>query len=246
MKIARNEVHARIKELLISKPQNFENHTEISEWMTKADVLVETLDHDGENAEIEDAIYDIKAGFVSEQSSKILSGLIGIRTVLIRCMYRLELTENITPTDKFIPAGNELDAMTIIGNIFSDSIAVLMIIDPYMDETLFTDFLRYVNDEVELRLLCSSRKIDEKISAPLKRWCSQYPKSRIEVRFCKNNVLHDRLIIVDQKEIWLLSQSLNGIAKRSHAYVVQPDVELSELKRNSYMQIWESAEKFSV
>lgn len=246
MPISNVEIYSRIQQLLQSVPENVADQNSVLEWATKSDVLIEFFNHDGENVEMSDAISYIKDGFLRETQKDIHEGVLGIKTCLTRCLYRLELTGDIETSSSFIPATNELDALTAVGRVFSRAKNELMLIDPYADEVLFSDFLRFADESVTIKILGSGRGIQSKLGVPLKRWRIQYPNRSTKVRKCQKNILHDRLIIVDEIETWLLSQSFNGIAKRAHAYLVQADAELSKLKVNSYKEIWELGDELTV
>jgi len=53
--------------------------------------------------------------------------------------------------------------------------------------------------------------------------------------------LHDRLIVVDGKIVWTLTQSLNAFAARSPASLVRVDPETAALKVAAYEQLWKNA-----
>lgn len=60
----------------------------------------------------------------------------------------------------------------------------------------------------------------------------------VEVRYAPAASLYDRLIIIDSSEIWLISQSLKDIAKRSPASVSRADADLGAMKVQHYEELW--------
>jgi hypothetical protein len=54
-------------------------------------------------------------------------------------------------------------------------------------------------------------------------------------------MLHDRLIIVDGAQVWVLTQSLNAFVVRSPATIVRVDGETAALKIKAYQDIWDKA-----
>ncbi|HET6407275.1 MAG TPA: hypothetical protein VFG14_05295 [Chthoniobacteraceae bacterium] len=50
--------------------------------------------------------------------------------------------------------------------------------------------------------------------------------------------LHDRLIVVDLGEVWILSQSIKDFAKRSPGIVTRIDTEFGEQKIIAYENLW--------
>lgn len=53
--------------------------------------------------------------------------------------------------------------------------------------------------------------------------------------------LHDRAIFLDGK-VWLVSQSLNGIAKRSPATIQEAAPEIAAAKLAAYESVWNGAQ----
>jgi len=63
------------------------------------------------------------------------------------------------------------------------------------------------------------------------------------VRLTAPRLLHDRMIIVDGREVWALSQSVKDFAKRAHASLLRVDAEVSALKVQAYEDLWKNAQK---
>jgi hypothetical protein len=54
--------------------------------------------------------------------------------------------------------------------------------------------------------------------------------------------LHDRLIVIDQNEVWVLGQSLNGFAVKAPTSIVRVvDAETIALKIEAYDGLWQAA-----
>lgn len=238
MAISPNELHSRIRQLLSSVPSASGEHVEIIQWMTKADVLVEILENENEDVAVANAIFAIEGGLKDREVGEIKRGLVEIRTVLTRCLYRLELGGGVVGAGEFLAAGNEFDAFAAVARLLQRATVDLLVVDPYLDETFFSDFMVGANQKTRVRLLCSSKNVQLALKPAIRRWRAQYPDRKVELKYCEGRTLHDRLVIIDDSEVWLLSQSLNGIAKRAHAYIVQADEELSQLKKDAYLKLW--------
>jgi hypothetical protein len=64
----------------------------------------------------------------------------------------------------------------------------------------------------------------------------------MEVRLTPAKTLHDRDIIVDEREVWTLGQSFNGLAKRALTSLVHVvDAETATLKVEAYRVLWAAA-----
>jgi hypothetical protein len=57
----------------------------------------------------------------------------------------------------FIPAGNVFDAMAAVGRIFASAKTKLLIVDPYLDEKMLTEFALLAPEGVALRLFVMRR-----------------------------------------------------------------------------------------
>jgi hypothetical protein len=78
--------------------------------------------------------------------------------------------------------------------------------------------------------------------AAAKRWPSQYNTSRpLDVRLASPCSLHDSAIFIDGVKAYSLTQSLNGLAKRSPAEIIRAD-DTAQPKILAYEQIWSQAQ----
>jgi hypothetical protein len=132
--------------------------------------------------------------------------------------------------------------MAAIGKVLQTATRDVLIVDPYMDEKALTDFAPLTQETVAIRLLADQHSHKPTLRPAQQRWTSQYVASRpLSVRLALARVLHDRLIIVDEAQTWVLTQSLNAFAARSPAAVVRADDETSTLKQDAYSVIWDAA-----
>lgn len=161
-------------------------------------------------------------------------------------LYRaLAYSESLAPAaaqGAYIPAGSVFDAMAAISKILSAAQQEALIIDPYMDEKALTDFAGLAQAGVTIKLLADSAAVKSTLQPAGNRWLAQHGASRpLQVRLSAPKALHDRLIIVDMKDSWLLGQSLNAFAQRAPASIVRADPEISALKVQGYGAIWTAA-----
>jgi hypothetical protein len=142
----------------------------------------------------------------------------------------------------FIGAGDVLDAYAAIGNVLAKAKADVLIVDPYMDEKALTDFAHLVPDGVSIRLLADAQHRKPTLEPAAKRWGTQYGSARpLEVRLAPARSLHDRLVVVDEQDAWILTQSLNAFAARAPASIVRVDPETAALKIAAYKGLWQVA-----
>ena len=143
----------------------------------------------------------------------------------------------------FIGAGNVLDAFAAIGSVLESAKTDVLIVDPYMDEKALTEFAHLVPAGISIRLLADAQNHKPTLAPAAKRWVAQYGRARpLEVRLSPARSLHDRLVVVDGKEVWVLTQSLNAFAARAPASIVRVDAETGGLKIAAYQGLWQGAQ----
>lgn len=166
-----------------------------------------------------------------------------IFSILYRTLAKAELAAPVALQGQFIPAGDVVGAFAAISKVFARAKSDLLVIDKFADQALITDFVVTAPENVQVRVLASDKETRKLGLRPaVERWRKQFETSRpLSVRVVPDASLHDRLILVDGLEAWLLGQSFNGIAQRSPTSVVRVDAELAAQKIAAYNAAWESA-----
>lgn len=169
-------------------------------------------------------------------------GGVAIRSVLYNVLAHAELKAPAAAQGAFVAAGEQVDAYGAIAKILESANGQLLIVDPYMDATLVTDFLAATPQGVRMRLLADEASVKDTLVPVAKRWIEQHEQSRpLEVRFTSERRLHDRLIVIDNAQVWSLTQSVKDFAKRSHAAALKVDEETAALKIAAYADEWDAA-----
>jgi hypothetical protein len=136
---------------------------------------------------------------------------------------------------------NTFDAFAAISKILAPAASDVLIVDPYMDESILTDFAGTAPELVKLRLLTDAKTVKPGFEPAVLRWREQYGTTRpLEARLAPAKALHDRAIFVDGTQAWIITQSFKDLAKRSHAEIVRAD-ETAALKVAAYEAIWSAA-----
>jgi hypothetical protein len=161
---------------------------------------------------------------------------------LHRALAVAELSAPATAQGAFIPAGNAFDGFAAVGKVLSSGKGRLLIVDPYLDEKVLTDFAPLAVEGVTIWLLADQQSVKPSLQPAVARWSAQYGAKRpIEAKLAAPRALHDRLIIVDGQEAWDLTQSLNAFAARAPASIVRSGPEQAALKIPYYEGTWASA-----
>jgi hypothetical protein len=162
--------------------------------------------------------------------------------VVRRALAKAELKAPAVAQGAFIAAGNAFDAMTAIGKILGQATRDVLIVDPYMDEKVLTDFALLAPQKVGIRLLSDQQTVKPTLRPAAVRWTAQHGTSRtLAVKLAAARLLHDRLIAINDTDAWVLTQSLNAFATRSPASIVRVDHETAGLKITAHQAIWGQA-----
>jgi hypothetical protein len=115
--------------------------------------------------------------------------------------------------------------------------------DPYADEKIVTEYALLAPESVAVRILADAADHKKTLKPAAERWAQQFGKARapLEVRLAPTKTLHDRLIIVDNANVWGIGQSFNKLAQRAHTSLVRMDSETGALKNAAYLEMWRKA-----
>jgi hypothetical protein len=141
----------------------------------------------------------------------------------------------------FIPGGDTWDGYAAIVKIMQLECDDLLIVDPYLNSVIYTDLAPHSVAKKGVRCIASKRNENHAgLLASSNRWLADPISANrpVPVRYAPSATLHDRLIIVDGEQVWLVSQSPKDIAKRSPASVSRADGELAEMKVLHYSDLW--------
>ncbi|TBB88079.1 phosphatidylserine/phosphatidylglycerophosphate/cardiolipin synthase family protein [Rhizobium ruizarguesonis] len=162
--------------------------------------------------------------------------------VLYRLLAQAEMAAPMSDQGAFIAADSALDAMSAIGRVLVQATQRVRIVDPYLDSKALTDFAILANEGIEIELLTDEKSVKPTFEPALARFRQQYGSKRpAHARLAAPKSLHDRLIVVDEKTVYTVTQSLNALADRSPASIVRVDGESARLKIDAYDQFWASA-----
>lgn len=162
-----------------------------------------------------------------------------ILAILYRTLARAELAAPASVQGAFVAVGDHFDVFRAVKDIFGSAQHELLIIDPYLDEVVLTDFLPLAKEGLKIRLLADEAALKPSLKPATERWLGQHGSKRpIETRVALARSLHDRLIFVDGNAAWLLTQSLKDFAARAPGTIQKTDAELARLKIEAYEEIW--------
>ena len=106
--------------------------------------------------------------------------------------------------------GQVFDAYVFINDLLKLATNEIILIDNYIDETVFTIFSKYPN--IKIKIYASN--ISKQLKLDFEKYSKQY--KNIELQEFKNS--HDRFLIIDKKEVYHIGASLKDLGKKWFAF----------------------------
>ena len=161
-----------------------------------------------------------------------------LKVVLYRVLAAAELKAPAGARGAFIPVGSSFDAFAALAKVIQAAKRDVLIVDPYMDEAVLTEYGTTVPSGATLRLLSDTSKHKSTLLPAANNWAKQYGSSRpLSLRLAAAGLLHDRVIFIDGVTAWTVTQSFKDFAKKSPAEIVRAD-DTASLKIVAYESIW--------
>jgi len=160
---------------------------------------------------------------------------------LYDALSHLELQVPSSMQGAFIPPGDTWNGYSALIKLVQRDCDELLIVDPYLNADIYLHFAPHAVARNGLKCLAveQSQSHAGLISAKSKWEADPISLTRsVQVRYAPKKALHDRLIIIDAKEVWLISQSIKDIAKRSPASVSRADNDMAHAKAQHYIDLW--------
>jgi len=107
--------------------------------------------------------------------------------------------------------GQVFDAYTFVADLIRSANKSLILIDNYIDDTVFT----LLNKRKQgVSCVCYTQSITKNLSLDLEKHNQQYPV--IDLKELK--IMHDRFLIIDESELYHIGASLKDLGKRWFAF----------------------------
>lgn len=163
------------------------------------------------------------------------SGIANIYGIIYRAIADLEI-DLPAETEVNFGAGDVYAFFKALNKVIASAEKTLLIVDPYLEATVFDHYLNSRQNDVRVRLLVNKKSEDLLPSA--EKYTAQFGDV-LEIR--KSKALHDRVIFVDGYSCWLIGQSINHAAKAKPTYLVQLPPDVVSAKLQNYDDIWGKA-----
>jgi hypothetical protein len=211
-----------------------ENH-----WLARAFSLLELTQVTVDASLFKQAVTDVNSPHRNVKDD----GLTQVKLILFRALHRTERKVPVGLQGAFLGVGDAFEALMAVGKILGSATSDILIIDPYADAKILDDYARQCPVGVSLRVMADERDHKPSLGAAARAWMRQFKTLRpLDVRLANAGSLHDRLIIVDKKMAYDLTQSFNALATRSPATISRANLETAYLKTAYYESLWQSAQ----
>ena len=119
----------------------------------------------------------------------------------------LQINTPLIPKQGIFFDGQIFDAYIFVNKIIKSAKKSIVLIDNYIDETVLTMFSEKTEN---VKLLILSKEIKPKLELSIKKFNEQYKNTEAKIF----DICHDRFLIIDNKEIYLLGASLKDLGKK--------------------------------
>ena len=154
--------------------------------------------------------YVINSDKITNERFVFLENEVKLLKSQIQEMKTIIKNENIKPKQGIFFNGETYDAYVFINDLLGSVKNEVLLIDNYLDESVFTLFSKYPNLSIKIY----TRNISKQLKLDYQKYTSQY--QNIELLEFKNS--HDRFLILDKKEIYHIGASLKDLGKKWFAF----------------------------
>ena len=118
--------------------------------------------------------------------------------------------KTLKPKQGIFYNGQIFDAYVFVNDLLKLATTEIILIDNYIDETVFTIFSKYPNIKIKIY----TANITKQLKLDFEKYSKQY--QNIELQEFKNS--HDRFLILDKKDVYHIGASLKDLGKKWFAF----------------------------
>ncbi|WP_313958035.1 hypothetical protein [Aliarcobacter butzleri] len=118
--------------------------------------------------------------------------------------------KTLKPSEGIFYDGQIYDSYSFINDLLKLAQSEIILIDNYIDDTVFTLFSKYQN----INFIIYTNAISKQLNLDFEKYQKQY--KNITLKTFKNS--HDRFLILDKKEMYHLGASLKDLGKKWFAF----------------------------
>ncbi len=118
--------------------------------------------------------------------------------------------------------GQIFDAYNFVADLIRKAKKKIILVDNYIDDTTLSLFNKNQNIEV----IIYTHTINKTLALDLEKYNKQYKEINIKI----NKDFHDRFLIIDEKEVYLIGASLKDLGKKVFGFSLLKDINPKLLK----------------
>lgn len=174
--------------------------------------------------------YDTEQYLVQQANEQLDGMLAAMRSGIKQLRWKLPDHSQV-----FLPAGSQHDAFVEIRKVVAQVTTDLMIVDSYVDDTLWT-LLSNIPTTAQVRILTMAMKGDFALEA--RKFIAQHA-NKIEVR--TTGSYHDRFVFTDGVKCWHLGASIKDAGNKAFAMSEFDSPDIVRLIRSDIEATWNSS-----
>ena len=141
---------------------------------------------------------------------------------------------------RFFKKGAVHDAYVELRRIFQSAKSKLVIVDPYVNESLFETLKALMPTRMHVQILTA--KLPSDFGLERDKFVAQHPQFRLEVR--KTKEFHDRFLIIDDTAIYHIGASIKDAGEKAFMFSVIEADQLVQSVKAYINDTWQSAQTF--
>ena len=201
------------------------------QWLSRAGALLKKIDPVGYGTKFDtgmNALGSSRLWGINHIKGQVMDAIEALRL-------DLEL-EGRVDIGNVYAAGEVYRLFSDLKDIIGAASEEILLVDPYFNGAAFDDYLSTIGPGKTIKILTERYAKDVQTYAV--KHAQQYG-TNLEIRRSKE--LHDRLVIVDNSDCWVVGGSIKDAAAKSPTYLLPLQTELAKAKRSIYSGVWDRA-----
>ena len=171
--------------------------------------------------------YSINSEKITHQRFKELENDVDVLKIKVSKMDTLVKQNSLQITQGIFYNGQIYDAYTFINDLLKSAKSEIILIDNYIDDTIFTLCSKYSN----VRFTIYTQFVSKQLKLDFQKYEKQY--KNIELKTTKE--FHDRFLIIDKEDIYHLGASIKDLGNKVFAFSkLNIDINSFELLKRIY------------
>ena len=174
-------IYIRLGHLIASMPDGVDHYPQspaVLDWLAEVQAVARASGDGLVAADLITTVMSLLKSFGAFDDGNRTADANRIYMLLKQLLFSIELRLPASAQGAFITAGNAVDALLAVGRVLQSATADVLIVDPYMDQNMLTDFAVQAQDKVAIRLLADAKNCKPGLRPMVLRWSSQYPIDR--------------------------------------------------------------------